>query len=42
MVSQSESFSGSEGDDGTETELEEKIKSNTATAGKWFSISLTY
>ena len=34
MVSQLESFSGSEGDDGTATELEEKIKSNTATTGK--------
>ncbi|XP_065638935.1 uncharacterized protein LOC111999267 isoform X2 [Quercus suber] len=31
MVSQSESFSGSEGDDGTATELEEKIKSDTTT-----------
>ena len=34
MVSQSESFSGSEGDDGTTIELEEKIKSDTATTSK--------
>ena len=34
MASQSESFSGSEGDDGTAKELEEKIKSDTTTAGK--------
>ena len=34
MVSQSESFSGSEGDDGTAKELEEKIKLDTTTAGK--------
>nr|POE67747.1 hypothetical protein CFP56_13888 [Quercus suber] len=30
-ITQSESFSGSKGDDGTATELEEKIKSDTAT-----------
>ena len=34
MVSQSESFSGSEGDDGTAKELKEKIKSNTTTTDK--------
>nr|XP_023887162.1 uncharacterized protein LOC111999267 isoform X4 [Quercus suber]POE67745.1 hypothetical protein CFP56_13888 [Quercus suber] len=33
-ITQSESFSGSKGDDGTATELEEKIKSDTATVGK--------
>nr|POE67746.1 hypothetical protein CFP56_13888 [Quercus suber] len=32
-ITQSESFSGSKGDDGTATELEEKIKSDTATVG---------
>ncbi|KAK4571866.1 hypothetical protein RGQ29_030321 [Quercus rubra] len=34
MVSQSESFSRSECDNGTAKELEEKIKSNTTTAGE--------
>ena len=34
MVSQSESYPGSEGDDGTATELEENIKSDTATTSK--------
>ena len=34
MVSQSKSFSRSEGDDGTTIKLEEKIKSDTATTGK--------